>query len=396
MMKGMVFFMKQEMISFLTTIKDEIYNLSKYLYENPEKSFYEHKAYDYITKMLKNYKFNVTEHYLDIDTAFYAEYGSGHPKICYICEYDALEKEGHVSGHNLITSMSVAAGLALCKVADKLGCTVILLGCPGEYTSGTKVTMSKQGTFNDIDAVLMAHPDIITAENGTSNSILPIKIKYKSKENYAYKKSGTYSALDACLFTFNAINILVKGFEEGCSIDGVIAQGGSMPSLLPSETECKFYIRTPKIAQAEEIDKKIRELVKVTSNIMNISSEITLYELPYEELVPNDTLTRIFAHNLKENGIIDIDKPKNNYSGLSLGTVSHIVPCIHPYISIVDKDSIQFPSPEFAAATVTPFALKRVMNAAQALAATGLDLIEKEELLKESKEELHRKISENK
>ena len=69
--------------------------------------------------------------------------------------------------------MSVSAALALGNVIDKLGGSVILIGCPGEYLGGTKGTMVKQGVFDDIDVVMLAHPDISTCESGSSSAIIP-------------------------------------------------------------------------------------------------------------------------------------------------------------------------------------------------------------------------------
>ena len=383
--------MKQEITTHLSLIKEDILNLSKYLYENPEESFNEYKAYDRIVNILKSHNFEIIEHYLEIPTAFYAQYGTGHPKICYICEYDAVKDLGHIVGHNLISSMSLGAAISLSKVIPKSGGSVIVIGCPGEFLGSSKVTMTKQGTFNDIDVVLMAHPDTITAESGNSMAVIPIKISYKSKQGFTYRKSKGYSALDACLFTFNTLNLLQKGFEDDSTIDGVILKGGDSPYLLPSETESKFYIRSSKMCIACEIEKKIRELVKTTSYIMDVESEICLYELPYDELIPNSVLSRVFCHNLKECGIIDVESPKNTNSALSLGTVSQVVPCIHPYICITEDKNLQYSSPEFAMATLSYFAQDRVIKTAQALALTGFDLIDNESLLKQIKTEFFSK-----
>lgn len=388
--------MKQEMISYLFTIKEDISKLSKYLYENPEESYNEYKSYNYIVKLLKDNNFIVKENYLDIPTAFYAEYGSGHPKLCFICEYDAATKDGHITGHNLISAMSVSAGLSLAKVLNnfKSG-TIIVLGCPGEFINGAKVTMAKQGTFKDMDAVLMAHPDTENHETGTSMALLPIKIKYTSKEALTYSRDGIYSSYDACVFTFNAINSLKNGFQKDCTIDNITIRNSDSCHLIPSECEIKFYIKAPKMLQACEIEKKIKELVKVIGSLMDVSFEISMPELPYDELIPNHALSRIFAHNLKEVGIIDTVNPKNTYSALSLGTVSHLVPCIHPYISIVEDNNIKYSSCEFAMATISEFAQDKIIKAASALAMTGLDLLEKEELLKEVKVEFYENIKDH-
>lgn len=389
--------MKQEMLSYLDTIKDDIFNISKFLYENPEESFYEYKAYNYIVKLMKDNSFRVTENYLDIPTAFYAEYGSGHPKICYICEYDAATKEGHITGHNLISSMSIAAALSLAKVVEnfKSG-TIILLGCPGEFVSGAKVTMVKQGIFSDIDVVLMAHPDVESAETGTSMALLPIKIKFISKEPLVQSNDGVYSSLDACNFVFTSLSLLKSGFEKNCTIDNVSITNSEASHLIPTQSELKFFIRAPKMTKACEIEKKVKELVKTAANLMDLTYEISMPELPYDELVPNHALSRIFAHNLKEVGIIDTGNPKNSFSGLSLGTVSHVAPCIHPYISIVEDSSIKYSTLNFAKATVSDFAHDKVLKTASALAMTGLDLLEKEDLLQEVKVEFYENIKNHK
>lgn len=381
--------MKQEMISYLHTIKDELVELTKYLYENPEESFQEHKAYSYIINMLKKHDFKVTEHYLDIDTSFYAEYGSGHPKICYLCEYDAQGKEGHTTGHNLISTMSLGAAFSLSKVIKKLGSgTVIILGCPGEFKSGAKITMSKQGTFNDIDVCLMAHPDVDTALSGTSRAIVPLKITYNVIPN-SVSKVGNYSAQDASLYTFNALNLLIDGFPKGCAIDGIFVQSSTSPYTAPMHSESNFYIRAPKMETACEIEKKVRELVRSASNIMEVQGEVCMHELPYDELVTNNSLSRLFSHNLKECGIININDSKDTLAGLSLGTVSRVVPCIHPFISIIKNNNIPYLSPEFAKATISEYGINNCLIAAEALAITGLDLVENENLLSEVKTEFY-------
>lgn len=384
--------MKQEIVTYLSTIKNDLFNLSKFLYENPEYSFKEYKAYNYITNMLEHNNFNIIPHYLDIDTAFCAEYGSGHPRICFICEYDAVLDKGHITGHNLISSMSIGAALSLSKIVDKIGGSIVVLGCPGEFSSGAKITMAKQGTFSDIDAVLMAHPNSFTSESGTSKALLPLKIEYFSESGLTTTHVAEFTALDACLFTFNSLTFLMKGLKKDISIDGVIVNGGSSPYLVPDKTESNFYIRGNKMSEINIVEKNIRDFIGTTSKLMNISSKVSLYELPYDELITNSVLSRIFSHNLKESGIIDIKEPTISPSGLSIGTVSHVVPCIHPYISIVTDNSVKFATTQFAEATLSEFAQEQAIKTSQALAITALDIIEKRELLNEITKEFYDKV----
>ena len=77
--------MKTQAISYIESLKDEILNISKYLYSNPEESYKEVKACSYLINLLKSHGFTVKEKFLDIDTSFYASIGNGYPKICFIC-----------------------------------------------------------------------------------------------------------------------------------------------------------------------------------------------------------------------------------------------------------------------------------------------------------------------
>jgi len=379
--------MKQRIISFLSTCSDDIKSLCTYLYENPETSYNEFEACKCICDLLYKYNFEIHKNFLDIENAFIAKKGVGHPKICYLCEYDAIKDEGHITGHNLVTAMSVSAALALGSVIDKLGGSVILIGCPGEYLGGTKGTMVKQGVFDDIDVVMLAHPDISTCESGSSSAIIPLGLKFKSENKLTFLSKKDYTSLDAVLLTINILNSIKKGFPNNLEINSIISNGGYTTLLLPSNSEIKFCIRASDTKTANYAYDKIREIANYITKLLGIPNTFFLYESPNEELVTNRTLNRLFSHNLKENGIIHINAAKDIYAGLSIGDVSHKVPCIHPYISIVDDTDIKYGSFEFAKATISPFALKQCNIVASSLASTAIDLIENESLLNEVKDE---------
>lgn len=384
--------MRKNIISFLSSCSDDIKNLCTYLYDNPEVSYHEFKASKYICNVLNKYNFEVKTNFLDIENAFIATKGTGHPKICYLCEYDAIENEGHITGHNLVSTMSVAATLALGNVIDKIGGSVILIGCPGEYLGGTKCTMVKQGIFDDIDVVMLAHPDISTCESGSSSSIIPLGLKFESENKLTFLNKNSYSSLDGVLLTLNILNSIKKGFPDNLEINSIISNGGYTTLLLPSNSELKFCIRASDTKTANYAYDKIRKIANYVSKLIDIPNTFFLYESPSRELITNRTLNRLFSHNLKENGIININTAKDIYAGLSIGDVSHKVPCIHPYISITDDNAIKYGTLDFANATISPFALKQCHIAAASLALTGIDLIENKTLLNEVKTEFFNNI----
>ncbi|AGX41212.1 p-aminobenzoyl-glutamate hydrolase subunit B [Clostridium saccharobutylicum] len=380
--------MKQKIISFLSTCNEDIKDLCTYLYKNPETSYNESKSSNYICELLEKYDFKITKNFLNINNSFVAKKGSGHPKICYLCEYDAIENKGHITGHNMVTAMSVEATLALGHVIDTIGGSVILIGCPGEYLGGTKGTMVKQGVFDDIDIVMLAHPDTLTCESGSSSAIIPLGVTFEGEDGLSFLNKNTYTPLDSALLTINILNSIKKSFPDNLEINSIISNGGYTPLLIPSKSDVKFYIRASNSKTAEYGDTKIRKIVKLVTDLTEIKSKFFLYEYPNKELITNRTLNRLFSHNLKENGIININPPRDIYAGLSIGDVSHKVPCIHPYVSIIEESSItKYGSTDFAKATVSDFALKQCHIVALSLACTAIDLIKNETLLNEVKHE---------
>ena len=384
--------MKQDMISYLSKCKIDLKILNEYLYNNPEDSYKEKNSYEHICNFLKNYDFKIQKNFLNLNTSFCATKGLGHPKICFLCEYDSVPNEGHLTGHNLLTSTSIAAALTLGNLVDTIGGSVVLIGCPGEYLGGTKSLMTKQGAFDDIDVVLMAHPDVITSESSTSSAIIPMQVKFIGNSGLSFLNKGTYTSLDGILLTFNILNTIIKGFPEDVDVNAILSKGGFTPLLVPMESEAKFYIRSKEMELARIVENKIREIVIYTSKLIRVPYQISLYEPENEELITNRTLNRLFSHNLKENGIINVGESRDITSGLSLGIVSKKVPTIHPYFSIVkENSSIKYGTKEFAKATISDYAFEESMKVALSLAYTGFDLILNENLLVDIKSEFYKK-----
>ena len=84
---------------------------------------------------MSNHGFIITPHYLDVATAWRAEYtrGKGGRTLGVCSEMDALPGLGHACGHNLIAVSGVAIALALKTALEEhdIPGTVVLLGTPG-------------------------------------------------------------------------------------------------------------------------------------------------------------------------------------------------------------------------------------------------------------------------
>lgn len=269
--------MKQEIISYMSTIKDLGCEISKFIYDNPEKDYVETKCSNFLCDILSGLNFKVEKNYMDIPNSFVATSGNGHPKACFICQF-GTSQETHTHGINLVSSIAILSAAGLSKVLDSISGKVIVLGCSGALTCDSIVTMFKQEALDDIDFISLVQPNTVNSEKVSSPTVFP-----------------------------------------------------------------------------------------------------------YESFNSNPTIARLFAHNLKENGIIDIIDNHPISTGTGLGIVSTKIPCIYPLISIVQDKNITFPSEEFGRLTLTDYAQDKVMKASQSLAFTALDLFEKQDLLMEAK-----------
>ena len=122
-----------EEITFLTAIdeaSDKIIKLADAIWDNPETAFREYKSSEALISFLGSEGFTVATGVAGLPTAFIASFGSGHPEIGFIAEFDALPgisqqamqprpvrlegtENGHGCGHHLYAGDAVAAALAV-------------------------------------------------------------------------------------------------------------------------------------------------------------------------------------------------------------------------------------------------------------------------------------------
>lgn len=366
----------EDILCQFNMINDTIKDLSKFLHDNPEESFKEYKSAKYIVNILKKFDFDICEGFMDIPTAFVATKGSGHPKICFICEYDADPEKGHITGNNLSASSSIAAALSLAPIINNIDGTIMVMGCPGQLKNSCDSVLVKQGAFDDIDAAFIIRPYTYNGYINSSDAHLPVKLSFEwDKEKIPNIPTGVYSPSDACILTLNFISVLSRGLLSDCSINNVSYE----------ENTVKLDIKTKSIDQAEALNEKIKSISNAISECMNLSFNTCLHAMPCHEFINNSTLLRLFAHNLKQNGIIEIKEfnPKGNLTGC--GCISSAVPCISPFISIVPENkNIEYKSHDFAECAASDYAFSTMIKAAKTLAFTACDLLQKKSLLEEA------------
>lgn len=94
--------MKEMLWSEIQRYKETFWEISDYIYNNPELGNQEYKACEKLTRYLAENGFSVEIGVAMRPTAFRGVYDSkkGDPTVAFLCEYDSLPEIGHGCGHN--------------------------------------------------------------------------------------------------------------------------------------------------------------------------------------------------------------------------------------------------------------------------------------------------------
>lgn len=386
--------MKDLLVNYLEAVQSKLWDISDKLYHNPELGDQEFESMKLLVEFLEENHFSVEKGIVDRPTAFKAVYDSKKegPTIAYLSEYDALPEIGHGCGHNLIGTMSAGAGVLLSKVVDEIGGRIVVLGTPAEETNGAKVPMAEQGIFDDIDAAMILHPADESYESGDSLAMDAIQFDFRGRTSHAAASPEKgINALDAVIQLFNGINALRQHVTSDVRIHGIIKEGGVAANIVPDKAVAQFYIRAKNRSYLNEVVQKVISIANGASSMTGAEVHISNYELSYDNMVTNQTLSQLFSNNLLSTGVEKIKKAKDSYGSIDMGNVSHVVPAIHPYIGL-DSPGLIAHTREFADITITDNSHQILSRGALALAMTGFDLITNKEEFEKMKNEFRQNV----
>lgn len=373
-------------------IKSRLWEISNQMYRNPELGDKEFESMRLLTDLLSEHDFKIETGLVDRPTSFKAEFkgDKAGPVIAFLAEYDALPEIGHGCGHNLIGTMSVGAGIILSKLVSEAGGSVVVFGTPAEETNGAKVPMSQEGVFENVDVAMILHPNNESVESGTTLAVDALQFKYIGKASHAAAAPEQgINALDSVIQLFNGINALREHLPTDVRVHGIISEGGQAPNIVPHLAVAQFYIRAKQRSTLDEVSKKIINIANGAALMTGSQLEISNYQISYDNMVTNQSLSKAFTKNLQEITVQPVLAAEHSNGSIDMGNVSRVVPAIHPFIGLDDTELVLH-TQEFADRTVSEEGRKALVNGALALAATGYDVLTDPNLLENIKEEFRR------
>lgn len=378
---------KQQIIQAVDERDALLREISLRIHANPELSFHEHQAQQWLTEPLIEAGFQVEKGISELPTSFRAtwEGAPGGPTIALLAEYDALPGIGHACGHNLIGTAAVGAALALKNACPQLPGKIVVLGTPAEEEGGGKIIMCQNGVFDEVDATMMVHPQNKTMVLRGALACVDATFTFHGKQAHASSAPEKgISALDALVNAYVAINSLRQFMKEDVRIHGIITKGGDAPNVVPELAEMVFILRASTVKELEEVRTKVYRAVRAAAE--GVGATVDIAEgLIYAERNSNKALAELFAQNLEALGIEVNDPPQKGGVGSSdIGNVSQITAAIHPYIRLGDATTH---TPEFAQLAGSEEGMIELNRAAKSLALTAYDLYSDQEAMRQVRNE---------
>ncbi len=384
-------------------IFDELKKVKDEIGCNPELGSEEEKSSKHLVELLKKHGFEVEYPFFGMHTAFKAVMkgkGDG-PTIAILAEYDALPGVGHGCGHNIIGTAGIGAGIAAGKLMNELPGELWVIGTPAEEGhgpyGGSKVKMSKEGIFKDVDVSYMIHP--MTGKSQVSGNFLAvsgIRLEFAGKTAHAAADAHNgQNALNAAMVTYMAIHANRQQLRRDANavVHGIVTEGGLASNIIPDKAVLQFGVRSSD-------DTYIPELVEMVVNSAKGAALATGCTVEYsvstglKSNIQNKGLEKLFermfdelGHEYRDPVEVAIQPPGGS---TDFADVTHVVPGIHPMIGLND-DSMPMHSKAFADLTLTEEGDKGLEVGIKSMAMATVEILTKPELLAEIKAEFESK-----
>ena len=427
--------LKRNAIERVESMRPLIAEMASRLWDFSETALQETRSADLLIGKLRAAGFGVDSGVAGMPTAFVATYGSGSPVIGILAEYDALPgvgnapvpkrqpredgiSSGHGCGHNLFGAASVGGAIALKTVMEQAGLkgTIKVFGAPAEETLVGKVYMAKAGVFDGLDAAIDWHPDLKTEVGNAPNQAMNnFEVEFFGQAAHAaFDPWNGRSALDAVEMMNYGVNLMREHIKSTTRIHYVIPRAGEAPNVVPEYAKVWYYVRD---VNREEVNKYYDRVLKIaegaalatgTTHKVRLITGVHeyLFNRPLQEimqinleLVGPPTFTaeeQEFGRGLqrflgkKENGIHSKVEPLaaelRPLAGGStdVAEVSWITPTAAFSVATAPED-VPWHSWATSASHGTPVGHKGAVVAAKVIAATGVDLLTRPDVVQKAR-----------
>ena len=303
----------QHIIDAVLKEQDNLNDIALKMYEHPETAYNEVKACAWLSEALEKYGFKVEKGLYGMPTAIRAEWGSGHPVIGLLAEYDALPGlsqtqdtfkhaaveggPGQGCGHNLLGVCTLAAAIGMKADLEKSGLpgTVVFYGCPAEEVLTGKAFMAREGAFTELDLAFAWHGHSKnTISLGMGGGLNSATFHFKGKTAHASAAWAGRSALDAVELMNVGANYLREHMTPNSRVHYVYKEAGVAPNIVPDKASVWYYVRSQYRWQIDELYGRLVNIAKGAAMMTDTEVEIEFHGGCYNTM-SNKTIADVFA-----------------------------------------------------------------------------------------------------
>src|SRR5690606_37815914 len=229
-------------------------------------------------------------------------------------------------------SLAAAYAVKAYLTENKISGTVKFYGCPAEECGSGKTFMVREGVFDGLDIALTWHPSYANSIMSLS-SLANYQVYFRFKGIASHAANSPHlgrSALDAVELMNVGVNYLREHVVQEARIHYAITNsGGISPNVVQSEAEVLYLIRAPKVAQVDEIYKRVCKIAEGAA-LMTETEMTIVFDKACSNYEPNRTLEEILYQKLQEAGPIqptdeEITFAKGIWNSLSKGEKKNFV-----------------------------------------------------------------------
>ena len=354
---------------------------------------------------------------------------------------------GHGCGHNLLGVGAVGAALALRDYlkAGRSG-TVKLFGCPAEEGGSGKTFLARDGAFDDLDAAITWHPgDTNSVAYGSNLANCQVAYHFHGKASHAALSPELgRSALDAVELMNVGVQFLREHIPQGCRVHYAITDaGGKSPNIVQPKADVLYLMRAPQLDQVRSLNQRVDDIARGAALMTGTTLEIEFIKA-CSNVLPNKVLGQVMQRNFEALGSASYDQAdrelaakmqavmaeKDDYYRCIVNDIRDEAvreqlltdadaPLYEQVLPFPDQESVGMassdvgdvswvcPTVQLSAVTMpggtvmhswqevavgkSPLAHKGMLQAAQVMAATAIDLIDDPQIIAQAKAEKDRR-----
>ena len=364
---------KEKARAAVEAAREKLVEVSLDIHAHPELAMKETYAAKLLGDTLEAQGFKVERAAYGFETAVQGTWGEGPVTIAYLMEYDALPGIGHACGHNLIATAGLGGALGLKGAVSPADVRLVVLGTPAEEDIGGKQLLLDRGAFAGVDAALMVHPAPVEIADPYMFGVYSVYVTYQGREVHAsVAPEAGINALDGLVTAYQAVAQLRQHIRRDARIAGVITEGGVASNVIPDKAVGKFEVRALQPQYMEDLKVRVEACFNAGAMASGASVKIVWSPFGYDPMNNNATLAALYKANAEALGRKFMDVPLQSSGSSDMGNVSWAVPSIHPTFRI-GAFALNHTA-AFAEVAATDAAHDNMIQVAQALAMTGVDI----------------------